>query len=79
MAERGSDGFKNTVDCHEKRGPENSAAKAVCQLRGWDALCEQPMGSLKSLPSKTLGKLWWAMRGLNPRPSRCKRDALPLS
>ena len=22
---------------------------------------------------------WWAVRGSNPRPSRCKRDALPLS
>ncbi|CAA6605558.1 hypothetical protein MTBLM1_60091 [Rhodospirillaceae bacterium LM-1] len=22
---------------------------------------------------------WWVMRGSNPRPSRCKRDALPLS
>ncbi len=22
---------------------------------------------------------WWAVRDLNPRPSRCKRDALPLS
>ena len=20
--------------------------------------------------------VWWAMRGSNPRPSRCKRDAL---
>ncbi len=23
--------------------------------------------------------IWWAVRGLNPRPPRCKRDALPLS
>ena len=23
------------------------------------------------------GKPWWAVRGSNPRPSRCKRDALP--
>ena len=23
--------------------------------------------------------LKWAVRGSNPRPSRCKRDALPLS
>jgi hypothetical protein len=25
------------------------------------------------------GKGWWAMTGSNRRPSRCKRDALPLS
>jgi hypothetical protein len=23
------------------------------------------------------GFRWWAVRGSNPRPSRCKRDALP--
>ena len=27
----------------------------------------------------TQKKQWWAMKDLNLRPSRCKRDALPLS
>ena len=28
---------------------------------------------------ETLWNFWWAMTGSNRRPSRCKRDALPLS
>ncbi|CAA7625807.1 hypothetical protein MTBUT4_70118 [Magnetospirillum sp. UT-4] len=30
-------------------------------------------------PEGRPGLDWWAVRGSNPRPSRCKRDALPLS
>ena len=31
----------------------------------------------KALSVPTFDRHWWAVRGSNPRPSRCKRDALP--
>ena len=65
----------------EHVGPD--AAEAVGRRRLGDDPLQQPRvrdrvhwASLLELPAT---RRWWAARDLNPRPSRCKRDALPLS
>ena len=35
--------------------------------------------SIIAAPVRGSGREWWAVTGSNRRPSRCKRDALPLS
>jgi hypothetical protein len=36
-----------------------------------------PRDVVLNFPASTLWPPWWAMRDSNPRPPRCKRDALP--
>jgi hypothetical protein len=48
--------------------------RAARWLRGSDP---DRMAAIKKAPGPEPS--WWAMRDSNPRPPRCKRDALPLS
>ena len=56
------------------------------QRRALEAVTEQKRQLYNAAPMArlcargwTLFRLWWARRGSNPRPRRCKRRALPLS
>ena len=43
---------------------------------GWPAPASRPARGTRVGSDK---QKWWEVRGSNPRHSRCKRDALPLS
>ena len=45
----------------------------------WHFLAEMPAEARREAPSEansSVNKLWWTLRDSNPRPPRCKRDAL---
>ncbi len=42
----------------------------------WNYLAEMPAEARGEAPSEATNRLWWMLRDSNPRPSRCKRDAL---
>jgi hypothetical protein len=48
------------------------------RFAAWIGLAKTEQELLRPLPAAALYViLWWAMRDSNPRPPRCKRDALP--
>ena len=59
-----------------------TVAMGGVKARGLDYGRMRLWGSLSFIAVSFAGGFavgWWAVRDLNPRPSRCKRDALPLS
>ena len=67
-----------------ERGRMVAGGRSAGTERGKMMACGRSAGTergkndgMRSFRRNGAGEKWWAVRGSNPRPSRCKRDALP--
>ena len=66
-------GFRNMSGTQAAAGDLARARRVMVEVRGRKLEPSQHA----VVPKERSGEKWWAVRGSNPRPSRCKRDALP--
>ena len=52
---------------------------SISFVKPWDSLAKTKSEILQTPNHPQESAKWWAVRDSNPRPTRCKRDALPLS